>query len=89
MLTDTAFASPQRGQSEDEFLEGRSTLPESLRTLDILEVEKPLPGMTVSLLPHEVIGAAWMLRQELEARCKGGILADEIGLGKASSPFSM
>jgi hypothetical protein len=41
------------------------------------------------LLPHQIIGLSWMLRQELEGgenKC-GGILADEMGLGKVFSPY--
>ncbi|KAJ3854506.1 SNF2 family DNA-dependent ATPase [Lentinula lateritia] len=40
-----------------------------------------LPGMNVRLLPHQVIGVAWMLDQE-RSKYKGGILADDMGLGK-------
>lgn len=39
-----------------------------------------LPGMEVQLLPHQVIGVSWMVRQERESGLKGGILADEMGL---------
>jgi len=36
--------------------------------------------MEVRLLPHQIIGVSWMVRQELEFGLKGGILADEMGL---------
>ena len=39
-----------------------------------------LPGMEVRLLPHQIVGVSWLLRQELESGLKGGILADEMGL---------
>lgn len=39
-----------------------------------------LPGMEVRLLPHQIIGVSWMVRQERESGLKGGILADEMGL---------
>ena len=39
-----------------------------------------LPGMEVRLLPHQIIGVSWMVRQEREYGLKGGILADEMGL---------
>lgn len=55
-----------------------------MRRLDLEEVDQIFPGMTISLMPHQVIGVAWMLRQELEERSKGGLLADEMGLGKVS-----
>lgn len=44
-----------------------------------------LPGMEVQLLPHQIIGVSWLLRQERESGLKGGILADEMGL--CVSPF--
>jgi len=36
--------------------------------------------MEVRLLPHQVIGVSWMVRQERETKLRGGILADEMGL---------
>ena len=36
--------------------------------------------MEVRLLPHQVIGVSWMVRQERESKLRGGILADEMGL---------
>lgn len=36
--------------------------------------------MEVRLLPHQIIGVSWMVRQERETKLKGGILADEMGL---------
>ena len=38
--------------------------------------------MEVRLLPHQLIGVAWMVDQERQTQHKGGILADDIGLGK-------
>ncbi|KAF8577549.1 hypothetical protein K439DRAFT_547840 [Ramaria rubella] len=40
-----------------------------------------LPGLEVQLMPHQLIGVSWMLKQE-EKDIKGGILADDMGLGK-------
>ena len=34
------------------------------------------------LKPYQVVGVKWMISQELEATYKGGILADDPGLGK-------
>ena len=39
-----------------------------------------LPGMEVQLLPHQIIGVSWLVRQERESGLRGGILADEMGL---------
>jgi len=40
--------------------------------------------MEVRLLPHQIIGVSWMVRQERESGLKGGILADEMGLWVSS-----
>lgn len=40
--------------------------------------------MEVRLLPHQIIGVSWMVRQEYESGLKGGILADEMGLWVSS-----
>lgn len=34
------------------------------------------------LMPHQLTGIEWMVEREKDARCRGGILADEPGLGK-------
>jgi SNF2 family DNA or RNA helicase len=36
--------------------------------------------MEVALMPHQVIGVDWMLKQEACPTLRGGILADEMGL---------
>jgi len=45
-------------------------------------MDEALPSMKVKLMPHQVIGVAWMLDMERNAKRKGGILADSMGLGK-------
>ena len=42
------------------------------------------PGMTVTLMEHQRIGLTWMVRQEISHEFHGGILADDMGLGKHS-----
>eukprot|EP01064_Diplonema_japonicum_P014608 TRINITY_DN2228_c2_g1_i2.p1 TRINITY_DN2228_c2_g1~~TRINITY_DN2228_c2_g1_i2.p1 ORF type:complete len:1350 (+),score=403.07 TRINITY_DN2228_c2_g1_i2:35-4084(+) len=42
---------------------------------------KPLNIPSLPLLPHQKIGTAWMVNQE-KTSVKGGILADEMGMGK-------
>ncbi|HEV7735948.1 MAG TPA: SNF2-related protein [Chlamydiales bacterium] len=39
-----------------------------------------LPDLEVTLMPHQVIGVDWMVKQE-KKKNKGGILADDMGLG--------
>ncbi|KAM0748722.1 hypothetical protein T439DRAFT_71167 [Meredithblackwellia eburnea MCA 4105] len=42
---------------------------------------RTVEGMVVKLMPHQIIGVAWMQEKE-ESRQYGGILGDEMGLGK-------
>lgn len=45
-------------------------------------VEAPHPeGMTINLLPFQLEGLDWLVRQE-DSKFGGGILADEMGMGK-------
>lgn len=39
------------------------------------------PGLTITLLPHQAIGVAWLLEKE-RSGYQGGLLCDEMGLGK-------
>ncbi|XP_042050150.1 helicase-like transcription factor CHR28 isoform X1 [Salvia splendens] len=45
--------------------------------------------LSVSLLKHQKIALAWMLRQESSGLCIGGILADDQGLGKTISTMAL
>jgi hypothetical protein len=47
------------------------------------EIRPPPPGLAASLLPFQVEGVSWMYCQEI-SDIKGGILADEMGMGKVS-----
>lgn len=38
-----------------------------------------IPGMSIQLLAHQVIGVSWMINQEKDRERKGGILADAMG----------
>lgn len=66
-----------------------SEIPEHLIALDPsdlikrgkLEEEKPPNGLLQHLLPYQKEGLKWMLDQE-KSILKGGILADEMGMGK-------
>jgi len=60
----------------------------ALAYLDLNTQSDRIPGMTITLLPHQLMGVAWMLQQE-KGILAGGCLADEMGLGKvniSSSP---
>lgn len=44
--------------------------------------------MEVALMPHQAIGVAWMVEKE-KSIIKGGILADDMGLGKVKLVSSL
>ena len=43
------------------------------------------PGLV--LLPHQEEGVAWMVNREHCAKCPGGLLLDDCGLGKEGQLF--
>ncbi|KAJ3805241.1 SNF2 family N-terminal domain-containing protein [Lentinula lateritia] len=69
----------EAGNSES--FDHNATVEAALNKLGLPTLATPLPGMEVALMPHQVIGVAWMLEKE-NSNLKGGCLADEMGLGK-------
>ncbi|KAL5479086.1 hypothetical protein ACEPAI_2374 [Sanghuangporus weigelae] len=59
-----------------------ATVAESQNKLNMRTENDLLNGMVVRLLPHQIIGVAWMVDQEKNEDKLGGILADAMGLGK-------
>lgn len=52
------------------------------------EEDGHVDGLTITLLPHQIRGLAWLLKQE-DSKVKGGILADDMGLGKTIQSISL
>ncbi|KAF3936704.1 hypothetical protein ABW19_dt0200732 [Dactylella cylindrospora] len=52
------------------------------------EEDGTVDGLNVTLLPHQIRGLAWLLKQE-DSNVKGGILADDMGLGKTIQSISL
>ena len=50
--------------------------------LSLADMSDVLNGMRISLMPHQILGVAWMVKREKLTRKAGGILGDEMGLGK-------
>jgi DNA repair protein RAD16 len=59
-------------------------------TPPIKPVAVPQPeGLSLRLLPFQLEGLDWLLRQEQQARFGGGILADEMGMGKTIQTIAL
>ena len=63
-----------------DYFDGDAKVEASLKALGLPNLSTLLPGMEVALMPHQVIGVDWMLKQERAETRRGGILADEMGL---------
>merc|ERR1712129_508275 len=46
-------------------------------------------GLSASLLPFQKVGVSWMYEQEVVSPIKGGILADEMGMGKTLQSITL
>ena len=56
----------------------------------ITPVAVPQPeGLSLQLLPFQLEGLDWLLKQEQQARFGGGILADEMGMGKTIQTIAL
>ncbi|PFH46796.1 hypothetical protein AMATHDRAFT_7394 [Amanita thiersii Skay4041] len=64
-----------------ELFDGNATVEDARAKLGLNSQYELLPGMAVALLPHQIIGVAWMKEKE-SGILKGGALCDEMGLGK-------
>ncbi|CAM39061.1 putative DNA repair protein [Leishmania braziliensis MHOM/BR/75/M2904] len=72
-------------------------MPDHLKPLDPndlmhrgkMEQMSPPSALLRHLLPYQKEGMGWMVRQETESPVKGGILADEMGMGKTIQAIGM
>ena len=53
-----------------------------------IAVPQPM-GLSLRLLPFQLEGLDWLLKQEQQARFGGGILADEMGMGKTIQTIAL
>lgn len=77
----TAMSTSEREQQLQDMLSSMVNPPE-VGDIDF-ETAKNVKGLNCELLPHQVAGLLWMKERE-GGRFKGGILADDMGLGKVS-----
>lgn len=61
----------------------------AMKTLGLDNQEQKLGDMTVTLMPHQILGVAFMLEKEKDKRYMGGLLCDAMGLGKVSSTLAI
>ena len=61
-----------------------------LQSIEAIPVERSPqpPGMTIKLLPFQLEGLNWLLTQE-DGEFQGGILADEMGMGKTIQAIAL
>ncbi|KAL5498669.1 hypothetical protein ACEPAH_2024 [Sanghuangporus vaninii] len=64
-----------------EQFDTNASVGDALKRLNLPNLSTKFPGLDIMLMPHQVIGVAWMLDKE-QGPNKGGILSDEMGLGK-------
>jgi len=79
-IADLSFADLFR-TALDDFFEDTS-VDDALKELDLAKIDERIPNLSVTLMPHQIIGVAWMVKQEKKTSCAGGVLADAMGLGK-------
>ena len=96
VLTLSLGYAERRQSTKEELLSTRLEDPEKLKVFNLKDFVKrvltnrlPTPvGLSVDLLPFQAEGYAWMVNQEL-SQYRGGILADEMGMGKTLQAISM
>ncbi|KAI0035171.1 SNF2 family N-terminal domain-containing protein [Vararia minispora EC-137] len=74
--------------SNAEVFDGNETVGKALEELALDSLDTIPPGMTITLMAHQVIGVSWMIKQE-DSHYHGGCLGDEMGLGKVIATIVM
>ncbi|GAA5878832.1 hypothetical protein JCM1840_000729 [Sporobolomyces johnsonii] len=73
---------------EGESFEGNANVDAAAAAIGLKSQRDRIPNMKCTLMPHQIIAAAWMKEQEA-SKHYGGILADEMGLGKTVEAIAM
>ncbi|XP_073138962.1 helicase-like transcription factor CHR28 isoform X2 [Henckelia pumila] len=77
----------ERNPGADERFVYQAALEDLHQPKDFAELPDGI--LSVSLLRHQKIALAWMLKKESSGLCLGGILADDQGLGKTVSMIAL
>ncbi|WVF72421.1 hypothetical protein IAT40_007236 [Kwoniella sp. CBS 6097] len=72
----------------NDFIED-TTVDESLGRLGLQALTDHLPGLRIQLMPHQVLGVDFMLKQEKNKKHLGGINGDAMGLGKTVQSIAL
>ncbi|KAJ7275100.1 SNF2 superfamily protein [Mycena rebaudengoi] len=65
-----------------EQFDGNASVENALEKLGLQSKTDLLPSLDIPLMPHQLLGVAWMVELEKKKGMQGGCLADEMGLGK-------
>ncbi|GIL55558.1 hypothetical protein Vafri_11110, partial [Volvox africanus] len=80
----------ESGQSRvTEHQQALKAVIESLQVSGSEELEPPPKSLQVTVLRHQRMALAWMIRRETGPEPRGGILADDQGLGKTVTTISL
>ncbi|OCF35283.1 hypothetical protein I316_02829 [Kwoniella heveanensis BCC8398] len=72
----------------NDFIED-TTVDDSLSRLGLGALTEHLPGLRIQLMPHQVLGVDFMLKQEKNLKHLGGINGDAMGLGKTVQSIAL
>lgn len=56
-----------------------STIEDGLKTLGLKSKDDKIPGAAFTLMPHQVLGVAFMCKREDNKKVPGGLLCDAMG----------
>ncbi|KAK7046715.1 putative ATP-dependent helicase C23E6.02 [Favolaschia claudopus] len=65
-----------------ELFDNNASIDKALEKLGLRSTHELLPSLDIPLMPHQLLGVAWMVDREQAKSSNGGCLADEMGLGK-------
>ncbi|KAJ6631188.1 SNF2 family N-terminal domain-containing protein [Mycena sp. CBHHK59/15] len=65
-----------------EQFDGNVSVDKAVEKLGLQTKYDLLPSLDIALMPHQLLGVAWMIENERKKSLKGGCVADEMGLGK-------
>ncbi|ORY31955.1 SNF2 family N-terminal domain-domain-containing protein [Naematelia encephala] len=87
---------PRNAQDLRDFFEGAmkdfgedENVDEALQKLGLQSLNDKIPGLEITLMPHQVIGVRFLLDKERDKKYRGALLADQMGLGKTVQTIAL